>query len=99
MYYVNKHHSDATALFWSCSLCDSLLGLLLSPCVIVGGCSSGRALHLSLVIADVSYTENECLSALEFVFYFSLQKVEAWISLFLFLQNKKHEFEMLTWED
>lgn len=68
MYYVNKHNpSDVTALFSSCSLCDSLLGLLLSPCVIVGGCSSGPALHLSLVIADVSYAENECLSALAFV--------------------------------
>lgn len=98
MYYVNKHHpSDVTALFSSCSLCDSLLGLLLSPCVIVGGCSSGRALHLSLVIADVSYAENECLSTLAFVFHFCIQNEGAWNSLFL--QNKGHEFQQLTRED
>lgn len=98
MYYVNKHHpSDVTALFSSCSLCDSLLGLLLSPCVIVGGCSSGRALHLSLVIADVSYAENECLSTLAFVFHFCIQNEGAWNSLFL--QNKEHEFQQLTRED
>lgn len=69
MYYVNKHHpSDVTALFSMCILSDSLLGLLLSPCVIVVGCSSSWALHLSLLIADVSYAENECLSEIAFVF-------------------------------